>query len=469
MFIRVRPCYSALILGLAAALVAFDARAAAPTIKVMSISPAPLPVPALGNRLLPMESELLPGDAAPIYLRLAAGVTADAMASLESTPKPWLLLAVDQFPVNDARAFLKSWRPKLAQLNYGAHRESCSWQYTIFEEREHIPDLVLADAQSMQSWAKLLAVQARLQIAEHDPAGAAKTIQTGMAFSRHVADGPFFINVLIGCAAAHFMLDQVDDLISQPGAPSLYWSLTALPRPLLGLRKSMDQEYKICERLLPEMTDLEVARSDGEWSSRLASFHERIKTIRASYELRESAGGFKSNLVEFKAWVLPHAKAYFQARQGKVVLRNDDEMILKFFGARYRDLYDDIYKAGYLPYFEALPFYDRGKEQLSAVKDGLLSLFARLIASIESVHSHVARHDRKVAMLRVVEALRLHAGATGRLPASLAEVKVVPIPTDPLFGNAFEYVLSGETAELTSAAQEDKNWLELTYRITLRK
>ena len=277
-----------------------------------------------------------------------------------------------------------------------------------------------------------------------------------MAFSRHVADGPFFINFLIGCASAHFMLDQVDDLISQPGAPSLYWSLTALPRPLLSLRKSMDQEYKLCERLLPEMTDLEPARSDAEWASRLASFHDRIKRIRASYGMRENAGRFNDKIADFREWVLPQAKAYFQARPGKVAVRNDDEMILKFYGGRYRELYDDIYTAGYLPYFEAVPFYERGKRQLFAVKNGPLSLFAELIASIESVHSHVARHDRKVAMLRVVEALRLHAGATGRLPASLAEVKVVPIPTDPLFGKAFEYVQSGETAELSSAGQKTR-------------
>ena len=114
MFIRIRCCCSALILAFSASLVAFNATASEPEIKVMSLSPAPLPVPALAHRLLPMESELLPGDAAPIYLRLAAGVTADTMASLELMPKPWLDVPIDQFPVNDARAFLGSWRPSCA-------------------------------------------------------------------------------------------------------------------------------------------------------------------------------------------------------------------------------------------------------------------------------------------------------------------------------------------------------------------
>ena len=57
------------------------------------------------------------------------------------------------------------------------------------------------------------------------------------------------------------------------------------------------------------------------------------------------------------------------------------------------------------------------------------------------MHRHQAMLDRKVAMLRVVEALRLHAGSTGRLPDSLDQVKVVPIPIDPLSGKVFEYEL----------------------------
>ena len=45
-----------------------------------------------------------------------------------------------------------------------------------------------------------------------------------------------------------------------------------------------------------------------------------------------------------------------RARKDRLKAGNDDEMILKFFGGSYRDLYDDVYKAGYLPFFEAEPF-----------------------------------------------------------------------------------------------------------------
>jgi hypothetical protein len=474
-FIRSLFRVTSALLALSVALVAFDATGAEPKIKIMSVSPAREPVPALGNRLLPLESELNPGDAAPIYIRLAAGVTADAWSELEAKPKTWLELPLDQFQAKEARTFLDGWRGKLLQLEYGAHRETCSWNYTLLEEREHIADLEIADAQSMRTWSKLLALQARVEISERHFARAARAIETGLSFSRHAGDGPFFINGLIGNASARFMLDQVEDFISQPGAPSLYWSLTALPRPLIGIRKSMAQEYKICERLLPEMTDLEQPRTDAEWAARLARFHGRILGIRAGYTKREkgqpragNSGDFKENLAEFKEWVLPQAKAYFEARQDKVDSRTDDERILRYFGASYRDLYDDVHKAGYLPFFEAEPVYDRGEKQLISAKNGPLTIFAEMISNVHGVHSNDARLDRKVAMLRAVEALRLHAGALGRLPDSLDQVKVAPIPIDPYTGKAFRYEATGESAELASEIPGAPVF-GFTYRITLRK
>jgi hypothetical protein len=470
-FIRSRSWITAAALALSAALVALEASGAEPQIKILSISGAREPVPALGNRLLPLESELLPGDAAPIYLRLAAGVTADAMSELEAKPKGWLELPFDQFPLKEATSFLDGWRAKVAQLEYGAHRQTCSWNYTINEEREHIADLQLGDAQSMRSWTRLLALQARVEIAERHFAAAVRAIETGMAFSLHVGDGPFFINALIGNASARYILEEVDNLISQPGAPSLYWSLTALPRPLIGMRKSMAQEYKLCERLLPEMTDLEQPHADAEWAARLARFHGRIVKIRATYRtvMKGYEGtDFRDNLAEFREWVLPQAKAYFEARKGNLAARNDDEMILKYYGGSYRDLYDDIYKAGYLPFFEAEAIYDRGEKQLMSAKNGPLRFFAEMIAAVQSVHRADVMLDRKVAMLRVVEALRLHAGATGQLPHSLDQVKVVPIPTDPYTGKALRYKGAGESAELVSEIPGSPVF-GLTYRITLRK
>jgi hypothetical protein len=472
----VRPSLSVALVAFWTAIAGLNATGAEPQIKVFSVSKAHESVPALGNRLLPLESELTPGDAAPIYLRLASGVTPDAWTSLQSKPKAWLKLPLEEIPAKEAAAFLNEWRGKLAQLDYGAHRETCTWHYSLIEERDHISDLELADAQSMREWSMLLALRARVAISDRQFATAARSIETGMAFSLHVGDGPFFINALIGNASAQFMLDQVDDFISQPAAPSLYWPLTALPRPLIGMRKSMANEYKICERLLPEMNNLDQPLSDAEWAARLARFHARMSKIRSGYATREKdqsgtdrEGEFRENLAEFKAWALPKAKAYFDERHGKIDSSSEDKLILRYFGESYRDLYDDIYKGGYLPFFEAEPVYERGEKQLVSAKTSPLRFFAEMIANVEGVHRANARLDRKLAMLRVVEALRLHAGIAGRLPDSLQQIKVVPVPIDPLSGEEFRYELKGDAAELISMPSEKDKWLRLTYRITLRE
>jgi hypothetical protein len=470
-FISPRSCLTSAMLALCASAFGSGAMGKEPPVKVMGISPAAEAVPALGNRLLPLESELTPGDAAPVYLRLASTLADDAQSGLVAKAKTWLDLPLEQFPVKEARTFLVGWRRELAQLEYGARRETCTWNYTLFEEREHITEVVLADAKSMLMWARLLALEARVEIFGRHFGTAARAIETGLSVGRHVGDGPFFINAVIGNASARLMLDQVEDLISQPGAPSLYWSLTALPRPLIGIRKSVAHEYKMFEWLLPEMTDLEAGRSAAEWASRLARFHGRLLKLKATYEPRDKGesspynwAGLSDNLPDFKQWVLPHAKEYFEARKGK----SDDEMILRFFGGRYHELYDDMYKAGYLPFSEAEPVYARGWKQLEAVNKGPLFIFASLIASVQAAHRAEATLDRKVAMLRVAEALRLHAGVTGRLPDSLDQVKVVPIPIDPYSGRAFGYELKGGTAELIGRMPEGREGMGLTYRITLR-
>jgi len=59
------------------------------------------------------------------------------------------------------------------------------------------------------------------------------------------------------------------------------------------------------------------------------------------------------------------------------------------------------------------------------------------------------RADRQIAVLRVIEALRLYGAAhAGRLPARLEEITEVPIPVDPVTGRPFEYQLEGDVARL---------------------
>src|SRR5262249_29144856 len=147
--------------------------------------------------------------------------------------KQWMNVPLAQFPTADARKFVDLWGRQLEQIQFGAHRRTCDWNYTLPEQRLDRIDVLLSDLTAMRQWARLLAAKARLEIAEGKYEEAIRTIETGLAFGRHIAEGPFLINGMVGIAAAYMMLDELDELLARPGAPNLYWALTALPTPLI--------------------------------------------------------------------------------------------------------------------------------------------------------------------------------------------------------------------------------------------
>jgi hypothetical protein len=378
----------------------------------------------------------------------------------------FLPLPPDRFPKAEAQTLVAKWGRELAQLTYGARRESCHWNYTLPEEREHVIDVLLPDAARMRTWSRLLALHARLEILDRHYDKAAETIATGIALGRHVGSKPFLVNAMFGTAAARIILSEVEEFVSQPDAPNLYWCLTALPRPLIPIREGLAHEYKLCEWLLPEMTDLEEPRTEGEWSARLGRFQSRLVRWTARYQPDKPEPGLK-DLDAFRAWVLPDVRQFFDRPENRREGLVDDQKILMYYGKQYRIVCDAMYKASHLPFFEAQPFYAEAEKLLIANKKGPLKFFSAMTASVESGHQAQAVLDRNVAALRVVEALRLHAGSAGSLPSSLEDVKVAPIPIDPVSGKPFEYHAAGRSATLSDVTP--KGPLGLIYRIVLRK
>jgi len=75
------------------------------------------------------------------------------------------------------------------------------------------------------------------------------------------------------------------------------------------------------------------------------------------------------------------------------------------------------------------------------------------LPAIGKVSAATAFLDRQIAALRCVEAIRLYAAAhDGKLPATLADIKEVPIPDDPMTGKPFDYKPEGDKAILSGSA-----------------
>ncbi|MGP0068914.1 MAG: hypothetical protein ACLQGP_35605 [Isosphaeraceae bacterium] len=484
---RTLPSWKILVLAACSA-VAIPGRAPAqpaksgepPKPKVLVVSPAAEPVPALKYRLVPSSADLIPGDAAPIYLRIRHEVNDEAWRQITEKPTKWLELPMKDFPTAEARQFVDIWKNKLKQIEFGAHRKTCEWNYTLPEERLNVVAILLPDAQSMRHWTRLLAVKARVEIAERRFDDAIRTLETGMAFGRHVGRGPFLINGLVGIAIASVMLDRCDELIAQPGAPNLYWALTVLPRPLVGLRDPVELEKKLLENLIPELREDELDRphTAAEWASFLARMHEGF----VKWSRFDALGGLNDpqlqafaagELAGFKSRALPAAKEHLKATRKltdpQLAAMPDDQVVALFYADGYREIWDDFFKNSYLPPRIAIPQYAASEPRRLAARRGPFTLFVQYMPSLQSVMYAELRVDRRVAALRVVEAIRLYAAAhDGGLPESLDRVTEVPVPDDPATGKPFEYHRDGNSATLSGPkAGLPPPWP--SYRITIRR
>ncbi len=172
---------------------------------VLVLSPAAAPVPALKYRLLPSSADLIPGDAAPIYLR-PNGYEVPAWNQINEKSNEWQALPLKDFPTVEARKLVNLCSNMLKQIEFGTRRKTCDWNYTLPEQRLDVVSIPMPDANSMRGWGRVLALKARVEIAERKYDEAIRTLETGLAFGRHVAEGPFAINGLIGMAIAEMML-----------------------------------------------------------------------------------------------------------------------------------------------------------------------------------------------------------------------------------------------------------------------
>ena len=110
------------------------------------------------------------------------------------------------------------------------------------------------------------------------------------------------------------------------------------------------------------------------------------------------------------------------------------------------------------------------EQRLKSVKARPLAVLAELQPSIMNCIDVQMRLDRRVAALRVVEAIRLYAAShDGKLPEGLNQVTEVPVPEDPATGKAFEYRRDGAASVLTLPDAGMTGRSTPPYRITIRK
>jgi hypothetical protein len=439
------------------------------------VTPKAEPVPALKFRLFPLASERKPGDAAPIYLRLAHERNDATKKLIYDKTDAWNELPLDKLPVKEARAFLDGFRYNLRQMELAARRQTCDWQYTLDEG--NIFELLLPDVQEMRTQFRILALKARVEVAEGKLDEALLTLETGLSFSQQVTNAPFIISCLVGLAGFNQFTDCVFELEQRPEAPNLYWALAVLPRPVIDYRRALEFEQRFVEMQFPDLADLDHPRSPEEWDRTLKRFQQTMDRMEKNFSGIGTGAPARNPIAEAlaKAQELPAARKYLTEKEGmseaRVEAMPPAEALLRAMMAQYKDYRDERFKASYLAYPEARLLLSASDKRLAAAPDTPAVRLARMfLPAAKKADLALALMERKIAAQRVVEALRMHAAAhDGKLPDTLEQITAVPVPTDPLTGKAFEYHRDGAEATLMSRLPDESTAISgLRLRIKVK-
>lgn len=490
----------------------------------LTVTPAEAPEPRLKHRLLIPDDELEPGNGATFWYRAMLDLDRDTQRveeklgraikeaepeaakgfdTLDELGREFLSMYGSDTPlptderhddrVREAVASLLKWREGEAQV--AARRVYCDWG---FNERsisgQRTLELMLPEIQRARDLSWLFIYDSRLAIADGRFDDAVRSLQTHIALGRAAAQPPLLVCRLVGKAILGIGVHAIRDFQAAPDSPSLYWALAELPQPFIPLNEAIRYEAGIGPRLYALIDDpTNAERTEAEWNRLLEECLDSLNTQATQEAEAESRGlqrPYSLNGTRLLAWIDSLRKADrnhagVQLASERLCKRGytEDEIagmpvarVLAIdAAAAYQRATQAVEAAFQVPWpegraarREALIILDDEADPLGDSPHREVLPIATLTApSTQAAMSALVRLDRDIAALRLVAALRLHAGQTGSLPESLDEIRIVPVPLNPATAKPFDYRLKGKTAHINLPQSDDLPPYASRYEVTL--
>lgn len=440
-----------------------------PQYKLLKIYPQAAPTPALMYRLDPDILKQESGNAVQNYYRAYSPEWASFRyrdKDYWKKEEEWLNLPIDKLPQEaDKRNSRYLW-----EIERGTNRSYADWDMIPGIKRDGI-GFLLPDIQGMREFARDLTLRTRYELKEKDYPAAIKSMRTTITLGRHVAKGVTLIQGLVGIAITTIGFKQVEDGIQQPGFPNLYWALAALPSAPIDLREAMDGEKFLMESITPGLRDILYSKKPKAVGQ--PELQAMVEKFREAMTLTGNNGRGRTdmeNLMDMVGLSVTMAASFPAAKEKLLKFGWEPkaldalpplQVVLMCEVLIYDETYDSILKWLNVPYWQAKADLEK-TIQAGKLKEGpflsplTLGVLARLLLPATSkVLEAKVRNQRHLAQLMVVEAIRMHAAQTGKLPQTLEEIKVVPIPVNPVTGKAFSYKNEGTFAMLESEKISD--------------
>jgi hypothetical protein len=464
----------------------------------LTVSPAAAPSPTFKHRLTWLPHETTPGNAASVYLH---SLSENALSNRWKKTEQLVGEGVYDFLSYELPRELPKEIPleKLKQASgifddyiaghiaRASKRRDCDWGLGLEDlEGELVISLSLNGLNETRSISRALALQTRLAILESRYEEAVDLMRMNYRLGENVGKVKVLVAGLIGIAEVNTANRNMLDFIAAPDSPNMFWALTELPRPLIDLRGAFRIECHTVERMFPEIASAEnESHSPEEWSRILKRIID--KTVPLSSIL--SGSGMPQQEPKPLQKLLPAALgifAYSPAKKRLIAsgMKADDveamavgQVLLMDAGRESRQVAEMFEKEIYLPLPGAIKRSKALENKLRDLERGSFNSFGKIaslmiLPAIQQVRNSQGRCERDIDALRVIEAVRMHAAETGTLPKSLEDIKVVPVPNNPVTGKPFRYSASGETATLdlpysdgiSAGSQRSKR-----FKIKLRK
>jgi len=433
----------------------------------LTVKPATTPTPSLRYKLLPEMRDLTPGNAAQLYYR-----SYSPEWQIHRKPEQQKLIAdwsedTTKMPPGEMKWVTTS--KMLEEVDRAARREYCNFEL-LPRLREDGVGTLLPDLQGFREIARLLAMRARFENAagEHDKA--IETFKTGFALARHISEGGTLIHALVAIAITQSMCFQIEQCMMSPGAPNLYHALTYLPHPFIDMRKSYEGERLLFDSLFPGIRDsLTPGRLKAMRESDLEAMQERLTGLAKSLQIDPKERGLDQFLKAID-------DVAAEGRKTLVKLGHKEDLVKKlpaFQAALMLEvynsdrLYDDTIRMTQLSYPEAAKALKELEKEMKTPQPGH-TFVALLLPAMSKVNDAQTRMERRLAAMRVIEAVRLHAAANkGAIPATLDAIKGVKVPLDPSTDKPFDYKVDASTFTLSSPGMGSAA-VKLTYIVTVK-
>jgi len=444
----------------------------------LTLSPAPLPKPLSRFYLTPQYKEMQPGNRVPTYMK--AYMEQQNFFSREPMllREKWNSMTLAELPLDDIRKSgaigglahlsMGTGRP-LSDVDEASRLLTSDWQVWFNIRRDGI-GLLLPEIQKMRELAGVLKVRMRFEIATKDFEKAAYSARTYFGLAQSFETHPTLIASLVGIAIESICLNALEEMIAQPGCPNLYWSFAEIPAEGLNLRTAIQGEKLLCETMFGSLLNAKGQLPDAELKKVMAQLDAFVYLSREG-EKKPPASSERYGKQAGDAKKVDAARAFLietGLKPAIVQVMSPLQAVMTADVRHYEVDLDEFFRVFPLPNAEAAKL---GAEMEAALKaDPERTLSASLLPAANKVRQAQVRLQQRVAYLRVIEGVRMHAlDNAGKLPERLADMKL-SIPLDPVTGKAFDYSVKDGSATLSGGnpnpGQASTNRV---YEIRIRK